>query len=124
MLMLTSMYLVWTDALGRVADAQAESAACVDPDQFINFLIPNRFSGEEIGSTKEKSISTARCFIWQLSRETYLKNLEETRRSLRETPLEENRKKELSTALHVYFQKLAWLYASGNIRQLYCLQGD
>ena len=37
-----------------------------------------------------------------------LKNLEETRRSLSETPLEENRKKELSSALHVYFKD--WLY--------------
>ena len=37
-----------------------------------------------------------------------LKNLDETRRSLRETPLEENRKKELSSALHVYFKD--WLY--------------
>ncbi|XP_018486574.1 uncharacterized protein LOC108857136 [Raphanus sativus] len=103
-----------------VADAQAESAACVDPDQFINFLIPNWFSGEEIGSTKDNPFPLPDPYT--AAQQRNLKNLEETRRSLRETPLEENRKKELSTALHVYFKD--WLYASGNIRQLYCLQGD
>ncbi|KAG2258337.1 hypothetical protein Bca52824_077631 [Brassica carinata] len=103
-----------------VADAQAESAACVDPDQFINFLIPNWFSGEEIGSTKDNPFPLPDPYM--AAQQRNLKNLEETRRSLRETPLEENRKKELSSALHVYFKD--WLYASGNIRQLYCLQGD
>ncbi|KAF3519141.1 hypothetical protein DY000_02061653, partial [Brassica cretica] len=103
-----------------VADAQAESAACVDPDQFINFLIPNWFSGEEIGSTKDNPFPLPDAYM--AAQQRNLKNLEETRQSLRETPLEENRKKELSSALHVYFKD--WLYASGNIRQLYCLQGD
>ncbi|XP_052884881.1 uncharacterized protein LOC108483646 isoform X2 [Gossypium arboreum] len=72
-----------------VSDAQPESATCLDPDQFTNFL---------------------------------QKNLSEIKQMLREAPLEENRKRELSSALHVYFKD--WLYASGNIRQLYCLQGD
>ncbi|KAL0805688.1 hypothetical protein Bca101_098179 [Brassica carinata] len=103
-----------------VADVQAESAACVDPDQFINFLIPNWFSGEEIGSTKDNPFPLPDAYM--AAQQRNLKNLEETRQSLRETPLEENRKKELSSALHVYFKD--WLYASGNIRQLYCLQGD
>ncbi|KAL0756378.1 hypothetical protein Bca101_094046 [Brassica carinata] len=103
-----------------VADAQAESAACVDPDQFINFLIPNWFNGEEIGSTKDNPFPLPDPYM--AAQQRNLKNLEETRRSLSETPLEENRKKELSSALHVYFKD--WLYASGNIRQLYCLQGD
>nr|VDC62911.1 unnamed protein product [Brassica rapa] len=103
-----------------VADAQAESAACVDPDQFINFLIPNWFNGEEIGSTKDNPFPLPDPYM--AAQQRNLKNLEETRQSLRETPLEENRKKELSSALHVYFKD--WLYASGNIRQLYCLQGD
>ncbi|KAL0725478.1 hypothetical protein Bca4012_040077 [Brassica carinata] len=107
-----------------VADAQAESAAFVDPDQFVNFLIPNWFSGEEIGSTKDNPFPLPDAYMAAQQRNVcyYLKNLDETRRSLRETPLEENRKKELSSALHVYFKD--WLYASGNIRQLYCLQGD
>ncbi|KAF8095802.1 hypothetical protein N665_0322s0022 [Sinapis alba] len=103
-----------------VGDAQAESAACVDPDQFVNFLIPNWFSGEEIGSTKDNPFPLPDAYM--AAQQRNIKNLDETRRSLRETPLEENRKKELSSALHVYFKD--WLYASGNIRQLYCLQGD
>ncbi|CDY47657.1 BnaC04g23940D [Brassica napus] len=103
-----------------VSDAQAESAACVDPDQFVNFLIPNWFSGEDTGSTKDNPFPLPDTYM--AAQQRNLKNLDETRRSLRETPLEENRKKELSSALHVYFKD--WLYASGNIRQLYCLQGD
>ncbi|WZY87672.1 hypothetical protein YC2023_044407 [Brassica napus] len=89
-----------------VADAQAESAACVDPDQFVNFLIPNWFSGEDTGSTKDNPFPLPDPYM--AAQQRNLKNLDETRRSLRETPLEENRKKELSSALHVYFKD--WLY--------------
>ncbi|XP_010427682.1 PREDICTED: TBCC domain-containing protein 1 [Camelina sativa] len=103
-----------------VADAQAESAASVDPDQFVNFLIPNWFSGEDIGSTKDNPFPLPDAYM--AAQQRNLKNFEETRRSLKEAPLEENRKREVSSALHVYFKD--WLYASGNIRQLYCLQGD
>ncbi|CAN8267975.1 unnamed protein product [Cochlearia groenlandica] len=103
-----------------VADTQAESAASLDPDQFVNFLIPNWFSGEEIGSTKDNPFLLPDAYISAQQRD--LKNFEETRRSLKETSLEDNRKRELSSAIHVYFKD--WLYASGNIRQLYCLQGD
>ncbi|CAE6076603.1 unnamed protein product [Arabidopsis arenosa] len=103
-----------------VADAQAESAASVDPDQFVNFLIPNWFSGEETGSTKDNPFPLPDTYM--AAQQRNLKNFEETRRSLKEAPLEENRKRELSSALHVYFKD--WLYASGNIRQLYCLQAS
>ncbi|XP_026413394.1 TBCC domain-containing protein 1-like isoform X2 [Papaver somniferum] len=72
-----------------VSDVQAESATCLNPDHFTNFVH---------------------------------QGLEEIRQALRDIQLEENRKRELSCALHVYFKD--WLYASGNIRQLYCLHGD
>ncbi|KAL8147237.1 hypothetical protein AgCh_004818 [Apium graveolens] len=36
-----------------VSDVQTESASCIDPDQFTNFLIPNWFEGETSGSTKD-----------------------------------------------------------------------
>lgn len=39
------------------------------------------------------------------------KNLGEIRQLLREAPLEESRKRELSSALHVYFKD--WLYGNG-----------
>ncbi|XVF75863.1 hypothetical protein PTKIN_Ptkin13bG0221300 [Pterospermum kingtungense] len=103
-----------------VSDAQAESAARLDPDQFTNFLIPNWFEGESSGSTKDNPFPLPDTYL--TSQQRNLKNLSEIKQILREAPLEENRKRELSCALHVYFKD--WLYASGNIRQLYCLQGD
>ncbi|KAH1123024.1 hypothetical protein J1N35_006184 [Gossypium stocksii] len=103
-----------------VSDAQAESAAQLDPDQFLNFLIPNWFEGESAGSTKDNPFPLPDAYMKSQLRNQ--KNLSEIKQILREAPLEENRKRELSCALHVYFKD--WLYASGNIRQLYCLQGD
>ncbi|GLT37168.1 hypothetical protein SLA2020_115020 [Shorea laevis] len=103
-----------------VSDAQAESATHLDPDQFTNFLIPNWFEGELPGSTKDNPFALPD--LYSASQQRNLKNLDEIKQMLRETPLEENRKRELSCALHVYFKD--WLYASGNIRQLYCLQGE
>ncbi|XP_022766769.1 TBCC domain-containing protein 1-like [Durio zibethinus] len=103
-----------------VSDAQAESAALLDPDQFTNFLIPNWFEGESTGLTKDNPFPLPDAYL--TSQQRNQKNLGEIKQILREAPLEENRKRELSCALHVYFKD--WLYASGNIRQLYCLQGD
>uniref|UniRef100_A0A1J3FW30 TBCC domain-containing protein 1 n=1 Tax=Noccaea caerulescens TaxID=107243 RepID=A0A1J3FW30_NOCCA len=102
------------------SDKQSESASCVDPDLFTNFLIPNWFASETPGSTKDNPFPLPDPYM--AVQQTNLKKLEETRKSLRETPLEENRKRELTTAFHIHFKD--WLYASGNIRQLYCLQGD
>ncbi|TYH76790.1 hypothetical protein ES332_D04G110800v1 [Gossypium tomentosum] len=103
-----------------VADAQTESAACLDPDQFTNFLIPNWFEGEPTKSTRNNPFPLPDPYF--TSQQRNQKNLGEIQQILREAPLEENRKRELSCALHVYFKD--WLYASGNIRQLYCLLGD
>ncbi|XVE61233.1 hypothetical protein DITRI_Ditri06bG0023200 [Diplodiscus trichospermus] len=103
-----------------VSDAQAESAARLGPDQFSNFLIPNWFEGESVGSTKDNPFPLPEAYL--TSQQRNQKNLGEIKQILREAPLEENRKRELSCALHVYFKD--WLYASGNIRQLYCLQGE
>ncbi|AES81442.1 putative cyclase-associated protein CAP/septum formation inhibitor MinC [Medicago truncatula] len=103
-----------------VSDAQAESAARVDPDQFTNFVIPNWLEGESTGSTKDNPFTLPEGYM--ASQQRNERNLGEIRQLLREAPLEESRKRELSSALHVYFKD--WLYASGNIRQLYYLQGD
>ncbi|ESW34292.1 hypothetical protein PHAVU_001G140300 [Phaseolus vulgaris] len=103
-----------------VSDVQAESAMQVDPDQFTNFVIPNWFGGESTGSTKSNPFTLPDAYM--ASQNKNQKNLGEIRQLLREAPLEESRKRELSSALHVYFRD--WLYASGNIRQLYFLQGD
>ncbi|KAL2464715.1 Tubulin binding cofactor C domain-containing protein [Forsythia ovata] len=103
-----------------VSDVQAESATRLDPDQYTNFLIPNWLGGEQDGSTKDNPFPLPDAYL--ASQQRNHKNLEEIKQILRETTLEDSRKRELSSALHVYFKD--WLYASGNIRQLYCLQGD
>uniref|UniRef100_A0A6M2EAD9 TBCC domain-containing protein 1 n=1 Tax=Populus davidiana TaxID=266767 RepID=A0A6M2EAD9_9ROSI len=103
-----------------VSDFQAETAARVDPDQFTNFLIPNWFGAESPGSTKDNPFQLPEAYM--ASQQRNQKNLGETKKLLREAPLEENQKRELSSALHLLFKD--WLYASGNVRQLYCLQGD
>ncbi|XP_043692228.1 TBCC domain-containing protein 1-like [Telopea speciosissima] len=103
-----------------VSDVQAESATCLDPDQFTNFLIPNWFGGESPASTKHNPFPLPE--IYTASQQKNHQNLGEIKQALRDLHLEESRKRELSCALHIYFKD--WLYASGNIRQLYCLQAD
>ncbi|KAJ9184714.1 hypothetical protein P3X46_004416 [Hevea brasiliensis] len=103
-----------------VSDVQAESATRLDPDQFTSFLIPNWFGSESTGSTKDNPFPLPEAYM--SSQQRNQKNLGDIKQLLREAPLEENRKRELSCALHLLFKD--WLYASGNIRQLYCLQGD
>ncbi|XP_071724363.1 uncharacterized protein [Rutidosis leptorrhynchoides] len=103
-----------------VSDAQAESATRLDPDHFTNFLIPNWYGAESAGSTKDNPFQLPEAYL--TSQQKNQSNLGEVKQMLREVPIEESRKKELSSALHLYFKD--WLYASGNIRQLYCLQGD
>ncbi|XP_022158963.1 TBCC domain-containing protein 1-like [Momordica charantia] len=103
-----------------VSDVQTETATCLDPDQFTNFLLPDWVCGEFSGSTDCNPFPLPDVYLASLERNK--RNLGEVKQILRETPLEENRKRELSSALHVYFKD--WLYASGNIRQLYCWQGD
>ncbi|XP_057501734.1 uncharacterized protein LOC130785567 [Actinidia eriantha] len=103
-----------------VSDVQAESATCLDPDRFTNFLIPNWFDGESSGSTTDNPFPLPDAYMSSQRRNN--NNLGEIKQNLRETQLEDSRKRELASALHVYFKD--WLYASGNIRQLYCLQDD
>ncbi|KAK9057696.1 hypothetical protein SSX86_022532 [Deinandra increscens subsp. villosa] len=103
-----------------ISDCQTESAIRLDPDQFTNFLIPNWLEGQASGSTKDNPFPLPDVYLSCQRRNE--NNLVEIKQMLKEAPLEDSRKKELSTALHVYFKD--WLYASGNIRQLYCLQGE
>lgn len=103
-----------------VSDVQAESATRIDPDQFTNFLMPNWFGSEQLECTTDSPFPLPDSYM--ASQQRNQKNLGEVKELLRETQLEENRKRELSSALHACFKD--WLYASGNVRQLYCLQGD
>ncbi|KAG2686976.1 hypothetical protein I3760_09G031900 [Carya illinoinensis] len=91
-----------------VSDVQAESAIRLDPDQFTNFLIPDWFGGESSGSTKGNPFPLPDVYL--MAQQRNQKNLGEIKQLLREAPLEENRKRELSSALHVYFKD--WLYGN------------
>ncbi|KAI3446436.1 hypothetical protein Pfo_003101 [Paulownia fortunei] len=103
-----------------VSDVQAESATRLDPDQYTDFVIPNWLESEQVGSTKHNPFPLPSAYL--ASQQKNIKSLGEVKQILRETQLEESRKRELSSALHACFKD--WLYASGNIRQLYCLQGE
>ncbi|XP_076905226.1 uncharacterized protein LOC143560919 [Bidens hawaiensis] len=103
-----------------ISDCQTESATHLEPDQFTNFLIPNWFQDEGCGSTKANPFPLPD--VYMSSQQKNDKSLVEVKQILKETQLEDNRKRELLTALHVYFKD--WLYASGNVRQLYGLQGE
>ncbi|KAL1569360.1 TBCC domain-containing protein 1-like [Salvia divinorum] len=103
-----------------VSDAQAESATRVVPDQFIDLVIPNWLEGDQSGSTKDNPFPLPETYL--ASKQKNAKSLDEVKQILKESQLEENRKRELSSALHSCFKD--WLYASGNIRQLYCLHGE
>ncbi|CAN1278218.1 TBCC domain-containing protein 1 [Linum perenne] len=91
-----------------VSDVQAETATRIDPDHFTNFLIPNWFGGESSGMTKDNPFPLPDSYME--SRLKNLKTLDEIKQLLRETPLEESRKRELSCALHMLFKD--WLYGN------------
>ncbi|KAG8075279.1 hypothetical protein GUJ93_ZPchr0006g43055 [Zizania palustris] len=101
-----------------VSDVQAESATCLDPDLFTNFLIPSWFEAE--GPTKYNPFTLPEVY-WASQRKKHV-SLEDIQKNIQELEIDDSRKKELAFALHAQFKD--WLYASGNIRQLYCLQGE
>ncbi|XP_031489030.1 uncharacterized protein LOC116256722 [Nymphaea colorata] len=103
-----------------VSDVQAEAPVCLDPYQFTNFLIPRWFEGELPQSTKQNPFPLPDIYLASQKKKFLV--LDDIKQSLRNAQLEDSRKRELANALHVYFKD--WLYSSGNIRQLYCLQGD
>ncbi|ONK79035.1 uncharacterized protein A4U43_C01F2200 [Asparagus officinalis] len=103
-----------------VSDVQAESATCLDPDLFTNFLIPNWFGAESAESTKDNPFPLPEIYL--ASQRKKYSTLVEIQQALRDVQIDESRKRELASAIHLHFKE--WLYASGNIRLLYCLQGD
>ncbi|KAJ6381017.1 hypothetical protein OIU77_029839 [Salix suchowensis] len=98
-----------------VPDVQAEPVARVDPDQFTNFLIPNWFGAESPGSTKDNPFQLPEAYL--ASQQRNIKNLGETKKLLREAPLEENQKRELSSALHLLFKD--WLYGNNYLNSCF-----
>ncbi|KAJ3679031.1 hypothetical protein LUZ60_017042 [Juncus effusus] len=103
-----------------VSDAQSESATCLDPDLFTNFLIPEWFSQQVEQPTIYNPFALPENY--RESQKKKESNLKETEQAMRNLQMDENRKKDFACALHAQFKD--WLYSSGNIRQLYCLQAD
>ncbi|KAL8467455.1 hypothetical protein ACS0TY_030914 [Phlomoides rotata] len=91
-----------------VSDVQAESATRLDPDQYTDFVIPNWLEGEQSGSSKDNPFPLPDAYL--ASQQKKVKSLGEVKQILRETQLEENRKRELSSALHSCFKD--WLYGN------------
>lgn len=103
-----------------VSDVQSESAACLDPDQFFDFLIPQWFGADLVEGTKFNPFPLPEAYVAaQRKAHSVLNEIQEALRNLQ---LDENKKRDFVSALHMHFKD--WLYASGNIRQLFCLQGE
>ncbi|KAI4341258.1 hypothetical protein MLD38_026002 [Melastoma candidum] len=103
-----------------VSDVLAESASLIDPDQFTNFLIPNSLGCAPGCSTEGNPFPLP--VNYKTSQQRRQNSIGEIKQMLRGLMLEDSKKRELASALHVYFKD--WLNSSGNIRQLYCLQSD
>ncbi|KAL6602991.1 hypothetical protein ACP70R_043352 [Stipagrostis hirtigluma subsp. patula] len=87
-----------------VSDVQAESATCLDPDLFTNFVIPSWF--ETQGPTKYNPFTLPELY-WASQRKKHA-SLEDIQKKIRELEVDDNRKKELACAIHAQFKD--WLY--------------
>nr|CAB3449208.1 unnamed protein product [Digitaria exilis] len=85
-----------------VSDVKAESATCLDPDLFTNFLIPNWFGDERQETTKCNPFPLPETYgAFQRKKHSALEDIQKT---IRELQIDENRKRELATALHAQFK--------------------
>ncbi|GAU45774.1 hypothetical protein TSUD_24380 [Trifolium subterraneum] len=82
-----------------VSDVQAESATHMDPDQFTNFVIPNCLAEESTGSTNDNPFALPDAYA--TSQHKNQNNLGDIRKLIQEASLEESRKRELSSVLHI-----------------------
>ncbi|KAG6555315.1 hypothetical protein Mapa_003358 [Marchantia paleacea] len=107
-----------------VADAQAEGAVLLQPERFTNFVIP-RWGEAEPQQQQQHLLTRANPFLlpkpYLLAQQHRSKAVESLKQTLKGVALEENRKRDLTNAIHAYFKE--WLYSTGNIRQIYDLQG-
>ncbi|KAG0498311.1 hypothetical protein HPP92_003002 [Vanilla planifolia] len=103
-----------------VFDTQSEPATCLDPEQFTEFLIPRWFAADSSQITRFNPFTLPDAYVASQRNKHLL--LADIQKGLRDLQIDESKRRELACVLHVHFKE--WLYASGNIRQLYCLQGD
>lgn len=106
-----------------VADAQAEGASILPPDRYMNYVIPKWNDDEAYPEplTIANPFMFPKAYLQALQQRS--KSVESLRQTLKTVPIDEARKQDLLHVIHVHFRE--WLYASGNIRQLYEFQaGD
>ncbi|KAG1326763.1 putative TBCC domain-containing protein 1 [Cocos nucifera] len=94
-----------------VSDVQAESATCLDPDQFTIFLIPKCLGAESPQPTKYIPFRLPE--IYSESQKRKHSVLSDIQQALRDVQLDANRKRDLAMALHVHFKD--WLYGEVGI---------
>ncbi|KAI5079468.1 hypothetical protein GOP47_0004947 [Adiantum capillus-veneris] len=103
-----------------VADAHAEGASLLSPDRFTNFVIPkwNDSQSSQEPFTKANPFMLPKAYF--VAQQQRNKAVDALRNTLKSVPMDESRKQDLSQAINVHFRE--WLYATGNIRQLYDFQ--
>ncbi|KAJ7563925.1 hypothetical protein O6H91_03G130600 [Diphasiastrum complanatum] len=104
-----------------VADAQAEGATFVHPDRYTSFMVCVPGLSEE---EQDQPLTMSNPFplpkAYLLAQQQRVPAMENLRQMLKDAPLNESNKRELSNAIHAHFKE--WIYASGNVRQLYDIQ--
>ncbi|KAL6888336.1 hypothetical protein ACP4OV_009362 [Aristida adscensionis] len=89
-----------------VSDVKAESATCLDPDLFTTFVIPSWFGAEGQETTKGNPFPLPELYLTSQSRKCSA--LEDIQKTIRDLQIDDNRRKELASALHAQFKD--WLY--------------
>uniref|UniRef100_A0A0E0R5P0 TBCC domain-containing protein 1 n=1 Tax=Oryza rufipogon TaxID=4529 RepID=A0A0E0R5P0_ORYRU len=85
-----------------VSDVKAESATCLDPDLFTNFLVPSWFGDETQEPTNCNPFPLPEIYgTFQSKKHSALEDIQKT---IWELQLDENRKRDLATALHAQFK--------------------
>ncbi|CAM6028454.1 unnamed protein product [Sphagnum balticum] len=103
-----------------VADVQAEGATVLQPEKFTIFTVPI-WNENEAG---HQLLTRANPFLlpkpYLLAQQHRSKSAENLKQMLYTAALEDGKKRELTSAINAHFRE--WLFASGNIRQIYDLQ--
>lgn len=102
------------------AEVHAAGATQLPPEKFVTFSVPrwNEADSEQQLLTRANPFLLPKPYL--LAQQHRCKAAENLKQNLKNTPLEEGKKRELISAIHGHFRD--WLFVSGNIRQIYDLQ--
>lgn len=102
------------------AGVLAEGATQLPPEKFVTFSVPrwNEADSEQQLLTRANPFLLPKPYL--LAQQHRCKAAESLKQNLKTTMLEDGKKRELISAIHGHFRD--WLFASGNIRQIYDLQ--